>query len=143
MANARKVVLPLSGAVFVLLLLYLFVRGWVEVGEERFWILLHLFTVPVVVAVLAIWALNRHSWTVRALVGISTLVIVPVVLLQAVLLADRVYENPATFRLVVPAILNAESFFIAVFPVEPHRHERHREKRRELGNLASTKPSSP
>jgi putative effector of murein hydrolase LrgA (UPF0299 family) len=143
MANARKMVVPLSLTAFVLLLLYLFVRGWVEVGEERFWILLYLFSVPVAMAVLAIWALNRHTWTVRALVGILTLVIVPVVLVQAVLLADRIYENPATFRWVLPAILSAESFFIAVFPVEPHRHERHQEKRRELQNLASTKPSSP
>ena len=79
MANARKVVLPLSLALFALLLLYLFVRGWVEVGEERFWILLYLFTVPVAMAALAVWAVNRHSWTVIGLLGIFTLVIVPVV----------------------------------------------------------------
>ena len=143
MANARKVVLPLSLTAFLLLLLYLFVRGWVEVGEERFWILLYLFTVPVAMAALAVWALNRHRWTARALLGILTLVIVPVVLVQAVLLADRIYESPATFRWAVPAILSAESFFIAVFPVEPHRHERHQEKHRQLKNVASAKPGSP
>jgi hypothetical protein len=141
MANARKVVLSLSLAAFGVLLLYLFVRGWVEVGEERFWILLYLFTVPVAMAALTVWALNRHSWTVRGLLGIFTLVIVPVVLVQAVLLADRIYENPGTFRWVVPTLLRAESFFIAVFPVEPHRHERHQEKQRQL--RASAKPGSP
>ena len=143
MASARRTVVLLSLTVFVLLLVYLFVRGWVEVGEERFWILLYLFTVPVAMAALAVWASNRHRWVVRGLLGILTLVIVPVLLVQAVLLADKVYENPATFRWVLPAVFGAESLFIAVFPVEPYRLERRQEKEQRLRNMASTKASSP
>jgi|SRR5688500_151503 len=143
MVSARKTLLPVCLTAFGFLLLYLFVRGWVEVGEERFWILSYLFTIPVAMAVLAIWALNRHRWAVRGLLGILTLAIVPVLLLQAVLLADRIYENPVTFRWVVPAILSAESLYIAVFPVEPHRQTRHQAKEKEFRNLAPTKASSP
>lgn len=142
MASARKVVPLLSLAAFVLLLLYLFVRGWVEVGEERFWILLFVFVVPVPMAVVVIWTFNRHTWVARALFGISTLIVVPVLLVQAVLLADRIYQNPSAFRWFVPAILKAEELYIGIFPVEPHRYERHQEKKRKLSARASMGPIS-
>jgi hypothetical protein len=143
MVNARKRVLFVGIGAFVLVLLYVFVRGWVEVGEERFWILLFLFTVPVAMAVLAVWTMNQHSWVVRALLGVLTLIIVPVLLVQAALLADRIYENPVGFRLVLPAILKAEALFLAVFPVEPHRHARYQEKEKRFSSSATTKGSSP
>jgi hypothetical protein len=137
MASARKVVPLLSLTAFVLLVLYLFVRGWVEVGEERFWILLFVFVVPLPMAALVMWTFNRHGWVARALFGIATLIVVPVLLVQAVLLADKIYQNPSTFRWFVPVILKAEALYIGIFPVEPHRYQRHEEKKRKLSALAS------
>src|SRR5687768_6707675 len=114
----------------LLVLAFVFVRASIEAGEERFWLVVCLFTAPVLFGVLLVWSLSGLNWPARLGVGGVGLVIVAVLLVQAVGLADKVYEHPERFRPFLSTILRAESAYFAVFPAEAERHSRHKEKAR-------------
>jgi len=125
----RLVVVPIvSFLVLLFILVLVFVRASIEVGEERLWLWLYLFTVPAIMAVAIGWGLDSYTWPLRLALGVLTLVVVAVLLLQTTLFADKIYENPATFRSILPAILRAEACYLAVFTAEPDRYTRHKEK---------------
>src|SRR3954467_8395531 len=92
--DVRKAVVSAGYFTFAIVLLYVFVRGWIEVGDERPWILLFVFTVPVFMAFVVAWTFRLQTWVVKAILGIATLIVAPVLLVQAALMADRIYENP-------------------------------------------------
>ncbi len=128
--DVRRTLLFAGYLAFAVVLLFVFVRGWVEVGEERFWIFWFLVTVPVFMAILVAFSFSVRTWTVKAILGIATLTVTPVLLVQTALLADTIYENPAGFRLIVPVILEAEVLYLAVFPMPDPRDDAWRQERR-------------
>jgi peptidoglycan/LPS O-acetylase OafA/YrhL len=118
----------MSSLALLAVLSLVFIRASIEVGEERPWILLYLFSVPPATAGVLVWSLNRLRWPLRAGLGLAVLAIVAVLLVQSALLADRIYEDPTAFRPVLPAILCAESLYLDVFHADPERRTRHKEK---------------
>jgi hypothetical protein len=105
-----------------------FARASIEVGEERYWLVVWLFVVPPVIAVAFIWSFNTFAWLTRGLIGVAVLIGVAIALFQAALFADKVYEAPKTFRPLLPLILRAERAYLALFPTEAYRQRRHQEK---------------
>jgi hypothetical protein len=138
--DVRRTLLLAGYVAFVVVLLFVFVKGWVEVGEERFWIFSFLVTVPLFMAILVALSFSVRTWMVRALLGIATLIVTPVLLIQTALLADTIYENPAGFPLIVPVILEAEVLYLAVFPMPDPRDEAwRRERRKRVASAAGIK----
>jgi uncharacterized protein len=123
--------------VLVLVLLIVFARASIEAGEERVWIFLYLFTIPLFIAIVVAWGLDGFKFHLRLAAGILTLIIVAVVLVQTALFADRIYENPKRFRVVLPAVLRVESLYMAVFPTADDLHARHERKATEWRDVVA------
>jgi hypothetical protein len=124
---------------FVLSLLFIliliFVRASIEVGEERLWLLLYLFIVPPVMALVVWWGVDCCKWPVRLVLSALALVIVGFLLVQTPLFADKIYENPGKFCSILPTIAQAEKLYLKVFSVDPDRYRRHNEKTQRWENM--------
>lgn len=128
--NSKMYLLAACIVMYLFVLIFVFIRSSIEVGEERVWLAPYLVVVPLILAASIIWAAGTFVWWLRLVFGILTLVIAPILLVQTALLADRVYENPERFSLLLPAIIKAENLYLSVYSVEADRYVRHEDKAR-------------
>lgn len=111
-----------------LLFLFLFALCSIEAGEERPWFLLWAVLAPVYTGLLTVWSTPAYAWQWRALSGVVVAALVLITLVKTVRLADRINDEPALFRRVLPAVVRLESTYIEVFSIDRDRIERLHEK---------------
>jgi len=132
----QVIVLSVCALVLLSVLVIVFVRASIEVGEERLWLWLYLLAVPVLLALGLAWALSGYRWPIKLVAAAATLAIVAILLVQTVVLADKIYENPASFRPILPLILRAEALYLAIASADTDRYTRHIEKAKRWGEVA-------
>lgn len=136
-STPRLSVLVASFIALLAVLAFVFVRASVEVGEERVWIFTFVLFAPAPVAAALVWSLNGLRWPSRLGTGAVALALVPVLLVQCLMLADKINSNPKAFRLVLPVVIGAESLYLRRMETDPWRHQRHEEKRERWRRAAS------
>lgn len=126
--SKRSISLSISLLALLVILMSVFARASIEVGGERVWIFLYLFFVPAPIGVIAAWGMVQFSRLQRSGIGLIVTVFVAVLLVQTALFADKVHENPKTFRFILPVAIKLEAYYLLIFSSDNETLIRHKEK---------------
>ena len=125
MVGRKVIVAALTCVAFVMVITHVFLRSFIEQGEERFWLFLYLIFVPIIAAGLVFYFLSATKFSNRmavVLVVVSGLVLL---IYQVPRLADligvgKVGQNIYSY------VVRAESAYLNLFSYEQHYHLLHK-----------------